>query len=590
MSSGRIFHSLMILLLLGFPLLSEEFPWPYQDALKNEIDFWVDIFSKYRQNQVIIHDAQNVEIVYKILTFQDRSTPASREKLVEQIKQDIRDELKALSLNGDSSHLTPFQKYLLNCYPTFINQKSLKSMQDNIRAQQGMRETFRSGIERMGYYWPYVRDTFERYGLPVELGYLAQLESSFNPVAKSHAGAAGMWQFMRSSARGLMKVNRLVDQRYDPFASTDAAAKKLKYNYFRAQDWAFAITAYNFGLAGMLRLKKKYSEDYLLAREKHQKGRFGFASRNFYPEFLAIVKIMRNPEAYNFEGIQFKPLNYSRVKLKRRVKIQTIAQMAGVSLKELKKLNLFYKKRIWQGWSAIPSGYWLHLPAESALANLGKYIQSIFQPANSPSAIQHYYGKSETAYPSIEVNWPKPIVREAGFYPNGEQLMVWLVGDSLLQKENNLLEAIEEGLRSRLAIHAGGIEVFPNESLERLAEWLNTPINRIKELNHLGRRLRLNPGQRLKLDLTETTPEAFLQKRLDFHLNVLKNWKEENKIFRILEYKVSRGESVWKISQENYGIPLEIVQYFNYDYNLNRLKPGDRIKIPVKINVMEESS
>ncbi|MDE6469361.1 MAG: lytic transglycosylase domain-containing protein, partial [Muribaculaceae bacterium] len=96
------------------------------------------------------------------------------------------------------------------------------------------------------YYMPIFVDALERHGLPLELKYLPVIESALVPTAVSRAGAGGLWQFMPATAAGLgLEINSLVDQRRDPYLSSEAAARYLKQLFNTYNDWSLAIAAYN---------------------------------------------------------------------------------------------------------------------------------------------------------------------------------------------------------------------------------------------------------------------------------------------------------------------------------------------------------
>lgn len=98
------------------------------------------------------------------------------------------------------------------------------------------------------YYMPIFEEALERHGLPLELRYLPVIESALIPTAVSKAGAGGLWQFMPATAKGLgLEINTLIDQRRDPYMSSEAAALYLKQLYDTYQDWSLAIAAYNCG-------------------------------------------------------------------------------------------------------------------------------------------------------------------------------------------------------------------------------------------------------------------------------------------------------------------------------------------------------
>ena len=125
---------------------------------------------------------------------------------------------------------------------------------------------------------------------------LPHVESSFNAAAYSKVGAAGLWQFMRSTGRRYMRVDDAVDERLDPYRSTEAAAQLLAYNYRVLGSWPLALTAYNHGAAGMRRAKESVgTDDFVKINRTYNSRTFGFASRNFFPSFLAALTIDENP-------------------------------------------------------------------------------------------------------------------------------------------------------------------------------------------------------------------------------------------------------------------------------------------------------
>ena len=111
-------------------------------------------------------------------------------------------------------------------------------------------------LTRAEPYRAYIREKLIEYEVPLCLEYLPVIESNFNIKAVSKSGAVGLWQFMENSIAGLLTKNTWVDERKDPWLSTEAAIKKLKQNYDYFGDWALALAAYNMGLGGLSRLMK----------------------------------------------------------------------------------------------------------------------------------------------------------------------------------------------------------------------------------------------------------------------------------------------------------------------------------------------
>ena len=120
-------------------------------------------------------------------------------------------------LAASKTSLSPAERRVLALFPPGVSRASLAAAADRVRFQRGLANRFRDGLIRSGQWEPHIRRVFRERGLPEQLGSLPHVESSFNPLANSHAGAAGLWQFMPSTGARYMRIDRDVDERYDPF-------------------------------------------------------------------------------------------------------------------------------------------------------------------------------------------------------------------------------------------------------------------------------------------------------------------------------------------------------------------------------------
>jgi membrane-bound lytic murein transglycosylase D len=207
---------------------------------------------------------------------------------------------------------------------------------------------------------------FREHGLPPELTRLPLIESCFNLHAYSKVGAAGIWQFMPSTGRLYMDVNPLVDERKDPIAATRAAAQFLTHNYERLGTWPLAITAYNHGPGGMSRAIRETGTDEIGYIVRNYTGpAFGFASRNFYAEFLAALDVDKHHEQYFGPVRAEAPLPTHVFELEQPVGIEVAARLARTDVETLASLNPALMEPIVEGRRAIPTGYALRLPKPS---------------------------------------------------------------------------------------------------------------------------------------------------------------------------------------------------------------------------------
>lgn len=234
-------------------------------------------------------------------------------------------------------------------------------------------------MARSDQYFPIFDDVLCRHELPYELCYLAVIESALNPEATSPAGAAGLWQFMPSTARlyGL-EVNSLVDERRDPIRSTEAACAFLKRLYADFQDWNLAIAAYNCGPGNV---KKA------IARSGGKRDFWSIypylpsETRGYLPAFIAACYVMNYSDEHgvkpNYEGVLH--VNSDTIWTMRRQHFEQIASYLDVTTDELRALNPQYRMDVIPGGKA----YALCLPSEVAPDYLIKHDSILAYKADS---------------------------------------------------------------------------------------------------------------------------------------------------------------------------------------------------------------
>jgi membrane-bound lytic murein transglycosylase D len=164
----------------------------------------------------------------------------------------------------------------------------------NIRAQQGLCEMVDEGIQRAQALLPRILPILHEHKVPAELAALPLVESTYNPKAYSKAGAVGLWQFIRSTGKRYLTITRARDDRRDPLRATEAAARLLRHNYEALGSWPLAIVAYNHGREGIMTARTAVGSNAIEDIVARYAGpRFGFASKNFYAEFLAALKVVQ---------------------------------------------------------------------------------------------------------------------------------------------------------------------------------------------------------------------------------------------------------------------------------------------------------
>ncbi|MFC1867793.1 transglycosylase SLT domain-containing protein [Thermodesulfobacteriota bacterium] len=349
----------------GYCAASE--PFPIYPSIQPNVAFWKNIFSKYTTNQGIIHDSLDLRIIYDVIKLKKSDSHNAYRINRDRMKRAVnkyKPILESLSIGRSPS--TPEGKRVLVLFGPGASRTDFRKASDRIRCQAGLRDRFRKSIIRSGAYIDEIRRIFRSHALPEDLSYLPHVESSFNPKAYSKAGAAGIWQFTRSTGKRLMKVDYTVDERWDPIRASHAAARLLKESHKILGHWPLALTAYNHGISGMLRAKRSkggYEEIF-----KGYKSRtFKFASRNFYSEFLAARDVAKNANKYFGELALEKPLK-SRIRevvLKNYVPIQDLARHLKIDRALLRSLNPSLREPVHKGQKYIPKGYALLLPVKA---------------------------------------------------------------------------------------------------------------------------------------------------------------------------------------------------------------------------------
>ena len=265
------------------------------------------------------------------------------------------------------------------------------------------------------YYFPIFEEALCRYELPYELECLPIIESALNPIARSHVGAAGLWQFMPATAKLFgLEVNSLVDERMDPIRSTEAACRFLSSMYNVYHDWNLVIAAYNCGSGNVNKAirraggKRDFWSIYpFLPRE----------TRNYVPIFIAANYAMNYGQEHGIcKAPAEKTMLTDTIRTMQRLHLQQVSENLGIEMEELRRLNPQYSRDILPGGSE----YTLCLPAEK----MGLFI-------DQQDSILAYKADSLINNRRAEIDMAKITSITGGYRVNGVTYYTIKNGDSL---------------------------------------------------------------------------------------------------------------------------------------------------------------
>jgi membrane-bound lytic murein transglycosylase D len=756
---------------LSTPASSVAIPRPA--ALQDDVNFWIRVYSEVTTNEGFLHDERNLAVVYEKLRFTPNLPPRERQKIVDEVRdryiaslQRIARQLSqqataatpgsgrlesedaangtaaaaAVSTTESTATLSAEDQRVLALWRGVANPQRLLEASRTIRFQLGQSDRFREGLVRSTVWEGHIAEVFANQGLPPELASLPHVESSFNPAAYSKVGAAGLWQFMRSTGRRFMRIDDAVDERMDPYRSTEAAAQLLAYNYRVLGTWPLALTAYNHGAGGLRRAKQELgTDDYVTINRLHKGRTFGFASRNFYPSFLAALTIDQNPEKY-FGPIERAPEEkFAEVALPAHIRFSSLEKVTGVSRDKLLRMNPALRAPAIDGTRLVPRGYKLRLPPSSEplttellAAKLSPAEQFVGQiesrwhrvrRGDTMTRVASRYGMRSSQLASLNGLTSSSKLRPGRLLKLPERMPASLgraeepgvvvaraeMPDTYIVKRGDSLKAIAarvgvpeaellrlnslrnpdfiyEGQRIRVAAPTGAaaatvaatedevkpdpvavaaaetareeatlaaareaaaepaappvaatqspnrpvrtarkssaprlpepvteeqavaespavgpasgptvavadaidlavardgtIRVAAAETLGQFADWAGLGASRVRALNKMRPGQPVLLGQKLRLEFTKVSREAFEERRREFHSRLQAQFFAEHRILGTEVYVARRGDTLWNVTQRYSNLPVWLLQQYNPDIDLAELRAGTQLVVP----------
>ncbi len=422
-------------------------------------------------------------------------------------------------------------------------------------------------------YFPMFEEQLDRFDIPLELKYLAIVESALNPRAGSRAGAKGLWQFMYGTGKVYgLKVSSLIDERYDPLEATIAACEHLRDLYDIYDDWSLAMAAYNSGAGNVNKairragkVKNYWAVWPFLPRE----------TRGYVPAFTAVLYVMNYAAEHNLYPVDPGILYYGidTVVVNQPLSFDQISEMLDIPMSDIEFLNPMYKTGIIPSYNG--DKYILRLPSEyigsfidneDSLYNF-KSTKGIAKDAllaeieKAKSRKMHIvrYGenlgliaKRYRCYVSQLKSWNG--LRGNTIYP-GQKLIVYSPHDRQYKSTTSSYSSIKRsGEKSYHTVTYG-------ENLGLIAKRYNCTVTDLREWNNLRGSV-IHPKQ--KLIVYEPASSTTIDKDAKFVYHTIK-----------------KGDTLWDIAKMYDGATVDGIKHLNNIGNTRKLKPGQRIKVAV---------
>ena len=377
-------------------------------------------------------------------------------------------------------------------------------------------------LERSARYIPLMQSVLKEKGLPLNLVYVALIESGFSSKAHSRANAVGYWQFIYGTGKRYgLKIDGYVDERRDPVLSTRAASNYFKDLYSLFGSWPLALSAYNAGEYRINRaVLKHYHRDFWHLSSKKALPR---ETRNYVPKLIAAIHIAKNPAKYGFKNLNYQaPLRFELLKTEKPISLLKLAKHLSVSYQDIKNLNPMYK------------GEYVPVYEEKTILRIPLGLMSLAQTAldkslmNRPAHSYHYHywyrvRRGDSLY-SIARRHRTTVkkIRKANRLGSSSLIRI---GQKLKIPSRNLVATKKKPVRapnsksSNKEFHV----VKKGDNLFQLASRYGLTVSQLKALNHIQGNPLIHPGQKLRIKKqSQKKPDYHTVKRGDTLIGIAK--------------------------------------------------------------------
>lgn len=561
--------------------------FPRFQELEANVAFWTRVFTEWTGDQIVYHDPYHLDLIYSTLDVSDltKSTRLSHASIEAAIRRRRAAEgtrvVEMLRRLAEGRASTATEKMVLAELKTLGRDSSYaNTLASRVRSQRGLGHKFCETVARAASYLPMMQATLAAHGVPEDLAALPLVESGYQIGAHSNVGAAGIWQFMRSTGKMYITVDNLVDERRDPRRATEAAAKLLKAGYDRLGTWPLAITSYNHGMGGMANAVRQLGTTNMGVIAENYKGRtFGFASRNFYAEFLAARdSLLRAPEICG--TVAFEPYNPDGVKLSAWMNIRDISAASGLSAQQIADLNPALSPSIISGKYYVPRGYQLNLPRgtepsfDSAVASLPRHAFMTAQASYTTyhsvargqtlSEIASRYRTSVSTLQNLNgIRDPRHIrVGQKIKIPGAKSAPARVVASKPAATTKTKTTTVKSSVASKSKPTATVSHVVARgQTLSQIAAMYKTSVTDLKSANGIRDPRDLRQGQRLTVHASGSSIAG------------------SSSSSATKTHKVRSGESLWTIAR-HHGTSVATLQSLNKLSSRSQIKAGQSLRVP----------
>lgn len=488
--------------------------FPRYPILDPNVRFWTRVFGEYPDTFSVVHWSAHPDIILRTLDMGAEASVMEPEAFRKLRNEREREAIGAVRLALEQAHANRGHPHLLSGEARRLHALLAKVPGDDryeraaqgLRSQRGLKDRTRRALELSGRYLPYMESVFASYGLPGGLTRLPLVESSFNVDAYSKVGAAGLWQFMPASARIYMRLDKVVDDRRDPWASTHGAARHLRDDFAMLGSWPLALTAYNFGRGGVARGLQAVDGTNLadlVARYEHP--RFGFASRNFYAEFLAAYDVERDWQRHFGEVLREPLVQFDEVRTRDYVPYETLRRIGKMDEAQFRQLNPAYSAHVLAGKLYVPPDHPIRVPPgaqkefELAYASLGpgerfsqQRINHFFHTVRRGETLSSIAGRYGVSMASIRAN---NRIGRNGLIRIGQRLKIVPRDGNVERWTASNASASSAKSVSRTQTH----RVRSGQTLSGIAAHYGVSQASIRTHNRIGHRGQIQAGQRLTI-------------------------------------------------------------------------------------------